>query len=824
MNKNTSVSSEALKYFKGNELAASVWQDKYAYTGDKTPDDMHKRMAKELFRIEKRYPNPLKESFIYSLLKDFKYLIFGGSASFGIGTDRLVSLANCFAIGNKHDSYGAILELDQELVQLMKRRGGVGLDISHLRPMHSAVLNSAKTSTGAVSFASRFSNSTREVAQGGRRGALMITMHINHPDILRFITVKEDLTQLTGANISIKVNNEFLHNVVNKEDHCLKFPINNHDQTKVAIAYPAIDLWNLIIEQAWKTGEPGILFWDSVQLLSPADCYSELGFETTTTNPCGEIPLSPYDSCRLAALNIYSFVINPFTPEAKFDFPKLGLYAFFSQKLMDDLVDLEEEKILAIMDKIDKDPEPSSIKSVEKKLWFKILTSLRLGRRTGLGQTGLADAGAALGLRYGSKEFIDFAAEVSKTIALDSYRSSIYMAKDRGAFPGFSREKEVNNLYMKQMMSTIANANPKDFMTYTTYGRRNISNLTIAPVGTGSLMAQVSSGIEPVFNLSYTRRRKVDKDYPDVSFVDQNGDCWVEYKVLHPKFQEWLNIQDYGEDEYSARMTDKELLDFYIKESPYYKATTNEINVFDKVTMQGAIQSWIDHSISVTHNLPKDVTKEEISDLFIHAWQVGCKGITIYREGSRSGVLVNENQKEKLEQHDAPKRPNPTYTEIFHPTIKGEEYLVLVGFFDKDSSSPYELFCFKKNGVKISKNLKQGFIVKEKRGTYHLLNSEHQIVCQDITSKFKKPVEEFATRIISTALRHGTSIKFIVEQLNKSEGQLHDYNKVIARTLKRYIRDGEEVSGEICSHCGGDDLRYENGCSTCNQCGYSKCG
>lgn len=803
-------------YFN-NKFLNDIWKDKYAYGDEQSPSDMFKRMTREFKRIEDKYPHPLSEEEITEMIDDYKYFIPAGSVAFGIGTDRLTSLANCFFVGNEYDSYGGIFSAEEEMVQLEKRRGGVGLDLSHIREKGSQVNNAARTSTGIVPFMERYSNATREVAQDGRRGALILSLDIKHPDRVGFIKAKDDLTKVTGANISLKIGDDFME-AVEKGTDTLTTIFHGKE-----ITIDVKKVWNLLIHQMWKVAEPGILFWDTVHKEGVADYYPQ--FRSKGVNPCGEVPLSPYSSCRLAAINLFSFVKDPFTKNAMFKWSKLRKIAYRAQRLMDDIVDLEEEKLTAIINKIKEDPEPHAIKNREKMLWVKIRNDLREGRRTGMGVMGLADALAALGLSYDDKKALNISKNIMKNIAVASYLSSIDMAKERGAFKNFNSNNEWKIPYLKHIMANM------DYPTrameeYARYGRRNIANLSIAPTGTISMMAQVSPGIEPIFNIHYTRRRKVNEDNPNKKFLDSNGDWWEEVNIFHPKFKMWYNINVFPETEISLEEywkiheKDKKALDDIIALSPYYGSTVNEIDPIQKVIMQGAIQKWVDHSISVTYNLPVETTEEEISDLALMAWKAGCKGITIYREGSRQGIMVNNDNKEQaLKHYDAPKRPKVLEADIFFPTIKGNKYIVLVG---KMKEEPYEVFCFQPNGVTVPSSITHGLIERKKRGLYNLLDVKGNIIVEDIITKFKKPVEEFATRLISTSLRHGADIKFVVEQLNKSGGQLTDYSRVIARTLKKYVKNGTKVSGEQCPICGGT-LEYREGCVTCPICGYSRC-
>lgn len=810
------VKKKTLKYFGGDELSTNVWIDKYCLRNlngefmENSPLMMYERLAEEFSRIEEKYPNPISYEEIHKLLEE-QIVLPGGSLLFGIGNNYSISsLGNCFVIGNESDSYGGICTTDQEQAQLMKRRAGVGHDISHLRPTNSKVTNAAGTSTGASSFMHRYSNTTREVAQNGRRGALMLTMDINHPDIEDFITAKDDLTKVTGANISVKIDDIFMSHVEkgDKLGYSMYYGID-----KPLLIYPN-KIWGKLIHQAWKSAEPGVLFWDTVVNESPADCYASNLFSSTSTNPCGEIPLCPYDSCRLLSINLTKFVWHPFTPEASFDWDEFERVAYIAQKLMDDVVDLEEEKINKILEKVENDPEPEDIKLIEKNLWIKIRTKLLEGRRTGLSGIGLADTLAMLNISYSGG--IDMAESIYKNLAISAYKSSIDMAKDRGAFPIWDYEKEKNNSFINRIFDEFE----KNIDIYgdikPLYGRRNIALLTIPPSGTISLLAGISSGIEPVYQLSYKRRRKVDKGHPNVSFTDKNGDCWEEYNVLHPKFEEWLtqwrsskNVSNYN----------SRVLEEYSKESPWYGSTAYELNPIDRVKIQGAIQKWVDHSISSTINLPQSATEEDVSNIYLTAWKEGLKGITIYKEGSRDGVLISNNTKEDtaFKTNNAPKRPKVLTGEVFTPTAKGHDYIVIVGLYD---NKPYEVFACK-NEWNIKGNY-QCSVIKKSKGKYDI-DIKDVIYIEDITSDMTQ-IEEDKTRLISVSLRHGADIKFLVEQLNKAKGNgFQAFSKVIARTLKKYIKDDEEVTGEVCPECGSK-LKYVDGCVSCaSDCGYSKC-
>lgn len=781
------VTKNALAFFGGDTLATEVWLSKYALKNqehilEKSPIDSINRYIKELYRMEIQYPNPLTYEEIEELMSDYKYFILGGSSMYGVGNNHSTSsLSNCFVLGNDTDSYGGILSMDQDLVQVMKRRGGVGIDLSHLRPKNSAVNNAARTSTGAVSFMERFSNTTLEVAQEGRRGALMLTMNISHPDIEAFITAKNDLTKITGANISVKVDNAFMRAVIENKPYTLHTVDN-----KINIEVDANKIWNLLVHQAWKTAEPGILFWDTIINNSPADIYADKGFETTSTNPCAELPLCKFDSCRLGSLNIYSYVKDPFTKKASFNYALLLNHAEKAQKLMDDIVDLEDEKVVEIIDTIKKAKEDLNIRYHELRLWNNILLRLREGRRTGLGQTGLADAAAALGINYGTDDFIAFANKVQKTISIGSYSSSIKMARDRGAFPIFDLNRELEHKFLNRIIN-FENLG-ETYRTYRKYGRRNIANLTIAPNGSISILAQVSSGIEPVYLLKYNRRRRVDSTTPD-SYTDERGDFWVDYTVDHPKYALWKSIGEI--------------------ENPYINSTADKIDPINKVKLQGTIQTWIDHSISVTHNLVSTATEEQVSELYKMAWKYGCKGATIYRDGSRHGILSSE-KKTQLDflQNNAPKRPKDLKADAIPVTIRGEKFTVILGLLD---DKPYEVFAYKGNGLS-----GKGLIRKQKKGEYLFIQED---LIEPITNDLT-PEQEAITRGYSFGLRHGGTIDWAIEQLNKTKGDLTSFNKAIARAMAKYSK--MKVTTEKCPECS-HNLVYASGCMECPTCGYSKC-
>lgn len=790
MYKRSEVEKVAIEYF-GDSLTANVWLDKYALkSGDGelmelSPDDTIKRIARELSRIELKYANPISYEVIYDFMKGFNKFVLGGSPLFGIGNNYTLStLGNCFVVDSPIDSYGGIFKTDQELAQLMKRRGGVGVDLSTIRNRGSRVTNAAGSSTGIVPFAERFSNTTREVAQEGRRGALMLSLDIEHPDSEEFIIAKDDLNKITGANISVRISDEFMKH--------LDAPRNKK-------------LWDSLIHQAWKNGEPGVLFWDRIIENSPADCYPD--FKTISTNPCSELPLCAYDSCRLSALNLYAYVKNPFTAEAYFDYDEFAGDARLAQRLMDDVVDLEDEKIIAIRAKIAEDPESLDIKKVEMDLWYKIHNKLLLGRRTGLGQMGLADAGAALNLKYGSESFIEFANLANKTLAINSYKESILMAEERGAFPAWSIELEKNNPFLKHIWQNIDESEYFG-LSYTTTGRRNIANLTIAPTGSISMLAGVSSGIEPVFALSYNRKRKVTVDNPNKKFQDKQGDWWEEYLVFHPKFLDWKEVvrPKLGE------MAIPEWSDQ--RYSPYSHATAHDIDPFTKLRLQSVIQPWIDHSISVTYNLPENTTEEQVSKLYYTAWSEGLKGLTVYRENSREGVLSTKPKGSKIFKTNSPKRPKALPCDIYSMMSKGKHWIVCVGILYGD---PYEVFAF--NNYNLTGNKYVGELIKITSGRYNL-NVKDVALIENIT-KDCSDEENLLTRMISTSLRHGADIKYVVEQLLKSEGDITSFGKAIARTLKRYVKDGE-IRGVVCPDCG-TIMVSEGGCTICKNCGNTKC-
>ena len=837
---------EAKAYFKGDDLAATVWVSKYALKDsmgklyEKSPEQMHRRIADEIGRIEQRYPNPMSAAEVYGLLKDFRYLIPQGGPMTGIGNNlQVASLSNCFVIGHRNpaDSYGGIIRTDEEQVQLMKRRGGVGHDLSHLRPTGSPVLNSALTSTGIVPFMERYSNSTREVAQDGRRGALMLSLSIKHPDAENFIDAKVETGKVTGANVSIKIDDEFMRSVVDNRKYHQQFPI-DAEKPQYEKDIDARSLWNKIVHNAWKSAEPGVLFWDTVLRESIPDCYADLGFRTVSTNPCGEIPLCPYDSCRLLAINLYGYVDKPFTKEAAFDFDKFAKHVNAAMRIMDDIIDLELEKVEAIIEKIAKDPEDEDIRRVELELWKKIREKAIQGRRTGLGITAEGDMLAALGLRYGTDEAIDFAVRVQKALALEAYRASVRMAAERGAFPLYDAKREQNN----PMIARIREADPALYEEMAEKGRRNIAMLTIAPTGTTSLMSQTTSGIEPVFRPVYTRRRKVNPSDKDVkvTFVDEVGDSWEEYNVFHHKFLVWLEAN--GHDLASVKDMSQAELDELVARSPYYKATANDIDWVSKVRMQGAIQKWVDHSISVTVNLPNDVTEELVGKVYLTAWEHGCKGVTVYRDGSRAGVLVEKKKKKgaaKGEGGAAPdggyrpplKRPIELAADIVRFRNGDEEWISFVGIYN---DRPYEIFTGKleEDAMFIPKKIKKGVIIKVKDAEgnkrYDFQYTDKYGYTNTIGGISRLFDEEFwnYAKLISGVLRNGMPILDVVtliESLHLDSESINTWKNGVARALKQYISNGTKAK-EKCPNCGQETLVYQNSCPVCMSCGYSKCG
>jgi len=836
------VLAASTAYFGGDTLAANVWMNKYALKDSQgnlfelTPDDMHRRLASEIYRIEKRYPNPLSEQEIYETLKDFKYIIPQGSPMAGIGNNfQVSSLSNCFVIGSDGpaDSYGGIMKIDQEQVQLMKRRGGVGHDLSHIRPMGSPVKNSALTSTGVVPFMERYSNSTREVAQDGRRGALMLSISIKHPDAEKFIDAKMELGKVTGANVSVRITDEFMRAVIEEKPFVQQYPINS-DNPWFTKETDAKQLWDKIINNAWRSAEPGVLFWDTIINESIPDSYADLGFKTLSTNPCGEIPLCAYDSCRLLAINLYSYVDNPFTPEASFNGELFTKHARMAQRMMDDIIDLEIEKVDAIIDKINKDPETIEVKGVELRLWQNIREKALQGRRTGIGITAEGDMLAALGTRYGSEEAIGFSTEVHKLLALEVYRSSVDLAEERGAFEVFDADREKNNPFIGRIKENA----PRLYEKMTKVGRRNIAMLTIAPTGSVSICTQTTSGIEPVFMVSYKRRRKVNPNDQNatVHFTDEVGDTWEEYNVFHPKFEVWLQANGYNVKDVKAYGDEK--LQEIIKKSPYYKATSNDIDWVSKVKMQGDIQKWVDHSISVTVNVPSDIPVQTISDIYRTAWESGCKGMTIYRDGSRSGVLISADEKksegarnEEFKETTAPPRPKVLEAEVVRFQNNYEKWVAVVG---KLNDKPYEIFTGKADDFFLPPWVETGWVLREKKpntkARYDFQFEDKQgykVTIEGLSRSFDMEYWNYA-KLISGILRHGMPLPYaidLVQNLTLNEDSINTWKNGVVRALKRFIPDGTQANGKLCPECGDKhNLIYQDGCLTCKACGYSKCG
>ena len=831
--------AESKAYFGGDELAATVWVSKYALKDsfgniyESSPRQMHERIAAEIERIERNYPNPMSRDEVFELLDHFRYVIPQGGPMTGIGNRlQVASLSNCFVIGHKHpaDSYGGIFRMDEEQVQLMKRRGGVGHDLSHIRPTGSPVLNSALTSTGIVPFMERYSNSTREVAQDGRRGALMLTLSIKHPDAERFIDAKVDTGKVTGANVSIKVDDEFMRAALAGKPYRQQFPIVS-DKPMYEQDIDARKLWDKIIHNAWKSAEPGVLFWDTVLRESIPDCYADEGFTTVSTNPCGEIPLCPYDSCRLLALNLLSYVDAPFTPEAKFDFDKFRVHADKAMRMMDDIIDLELEKVEQIIEKIAADPEDEDVRRVELELWKKILGMAQKGRRTGLGITAEGDMLAALGLVYGSEEAIAFAVEVQKTLAVEAYRASVKMAAERGAFPVYDAAKEKDN----PMIARIREADPELYAEMEKVGRRNIAMLTIAPTGTTSLMSQTTSGIEPVFRTVYKRRRKINPSDKDthVDYEDETGEKFQEYNVYHHNFVKWLEANGYDTSKL-ATISDEELGE-WVAASPYHGATANDIDWVAKVKMQGAIQKWVDHSISVTVNLPNNVSEGLVAQVYRTAWECGCKGVTVYRDGCRDGVLLEKGskKKQKCEEHpgQVPKRPKSIPADIVRFKNGTEDWIAFVGLQD---GRPYEVFTGKieEDAMYIPRKIDKGYIIKvrEEDGTkrYDFQYTDRYGYTNTIGGISRLFDEEFwnYAKLISGVLRHGMPIEktvSLIESLHLNSESINTWKTGVCRALKQYIVDGTKSKGK-CPSCGQENMAYQNGCLTCMSCGYSKCG
>ncbi|MDQ7916187.1 adenosylcobalamin-dependent ribonucleoside-diphosphate reductase [Mesonia sp. MT50] len=829
----------SVKYFKGDDLAARVWVNKYALKDsagniyEKNPNEMHRRIAKEIARIEQRYTNPLSEEEVFNAIKDFKYIVPQGSPMAGIGNPyQIGSLSNCFVIGNKgeSDSYGGIMKIDQEQVQLMKRRGGVGHDLSHIRPKGSPVKNSALTSTGIVPFMERYSNSTREVAQDGRRGALMLSVSINHPDSEDFIDAKMEQGKVTGANVSVRMDDAFMKAVQNGEKYTQKYPIFS-ENPKNTNEIEAGKLWKKIVHNAWKSAEPGILFWDTIINESVPDCYADLGYKTVSTNPCGEIPLCPYDSCRLLAINLFSYVENPFTDKAEFNYELFKKNIIIAQKIMDDIIDLELEKVDAILAKIDADPQTDEVKAVERNLWSNIKHKAEEGRRTGIGITAEGDMLAALGIQYGSQEGNDFSVEIHKMLAIETYRASVYAAKERGAFKIFDSEREKENPFILRLKE----ADEKLYYDMLEYGRRNIALLTIAPTGTTSLMTQTSSGIEPVFLPVYKRRRKVNPNDKNsrVDFVDEVGDSWEEYVVFHHRFKQWMEINGIATDK---NYTQQEL-NKIVEKSPYYKATSNDVDWLSKVRMQGAVQKWVDHSISVTINLPNDATEDLVGKLYLEAWQAGCKGVTVYRDGSRSGVLISNDEK-KEESKDTlttfpTKRPEVLKADVVRFQNSKDKWIAFIGLID---DKPYEIFtgfADDEDGILIPRWVGEGLIIKNRnqdgtsRYDFQYENKRgYKTTIEGLSHKFNPEFWNYA-KLISSTLRHGMPIVKAVDLINSLQldtESINTWKNGVARALKRYVADGTEATKQKCENCNSTSLIYQEGCLTCKDCGSSKCG
>ena len=838
------IKEASFEFFKGDDLATKVWSTKYALKDsfgnvyELTPDDMHRRLAREIGRIEKNYPNPLTESELFDLFKDFKYIVPQGSPMTGIGNEyQVASLSNCFVIGfaADSDSYGAIIKIDEEQVQLMKRRGGVGHDLSHIRPKGSPVKNSALTSTGIVPFMERYSNSTREVAQDGRRGALMLSVSVKHPDSESFIDAKMESGKITGANVSVKIHDDFMEAALSGAPYVQQYPIDSKDPWyKKNVDANAI--WKKIVHNAWQSAEPGVLFWDTIIRESVPDCYADLGYKTVSTNPCGEIPLCPYDSCRLLAINLYSYVQNPFTTEAKFDFELFSKHVGLAQRIMDDIIDLEMEKIEKIMAKIESDPEDDDIKLTEFQLWEKIKEKTSQGRRTGVGTTGEGDMLAALGYRYGTDEATDFSELVHKTVALAAYRSSVNMARERGAFTVYDAKREENNPYIQRLRE----ADPELYAEMVKYGRRNIACLTIAPTGTTSIMTQTTSGIEPVFMPVYTRRRKVNPNDKGVriDFVDENGDSWEEYVVFHHKFVTWMEVNGYS----TTKHYSKEEIDEIVAKSPYYKATANDVDWLKKVQMQGRIQKWVDHSISVTINLPNDATEELVGKLYEEAWKCGCKGATVYRDGSRAGVLIASPEKEEKKDEktvcfpydDAHfVRPKELKCDVVRFQNSKDKWIAFVGLKD---GRPYEIFtglADDEEGILLPKTVVDGRIIKvvdengNKRYDFQFTNKRgFKTTVEGLSHKFDKEFWNYA-KLISGVLRYGMPIDQVIKLvsgLQLDSESINTWKVGVERALKKYIPDGTQISEQACPSCGQKSLVYQEGCLTCKNCGYSRCG
>ncbi|MBO7114192.1 MAG: adenosylcobalamin-dependent ribonucleoside-diphosphate reductase [Bacteroidaceae bacterium] len=843
----------SVEYFGGDELAAKVWVNKYAVKDsfgkiyEKTPDDMHWRIANEIARVEKKYKNPMSAKELHELLKGFRYIVPQGSPMTGIGNNyQIASLSNCFVIGNEGsaDSYGAIMKIDEEQVQLMKRRGGVGHDLSDIRPKGSPVKNSALTSTGLVPFMERFSNSTREVAQDGRRGALMLSVSIKHPDSESFIDAKMESGKVTGANVSVKIDDEFMKAAISGKKYLQTYPIDSKNPLYKK-EVDAAELWKKIVHNAWKSAEPGVLFWDTIIRESVPDCYADLGFRTVSTNPCGEIPLCPYDSCRLLAINLYSYVKNPFTPKAEFDFDLFKKHVTVAQRIMDDIIDLEIEKIDMIQAKIASDPEDDETKYTEKRLWEKIMHKSTMGRRTGVGITAEGDMLAAMGLRYGTEEATAFAEKVQRTLALAAYRSSVEMARERGAFEIFDWKREQKNPFILRLKE----ADPQLYEDMKKYDRRNIACLTIAPTGTVSLMTQTTSGLEPVFMPVYKRRRKVNREdeNANITFTDENGDSFEEFIVFHHKFVEWMIVNGIN----PAQKFTPEEVDELVARSPYYKATAQDVDWVNKVKMQGAMQKWVDHSISVTINLPNDVSEDLVNQLYVEAWKSGCKGCTVYRDGSRDGVLIDAKSDKKAdkEKKDAKEptlapcdceprqvvevRPRILEADVVRFQNNKEKWVAFVGILD---GRPYEIFTGLQDdeeGIVLPKTVDHGWIIKNideegrKRYDFQFTNKRgYKVTIEGLSEKFDKEYWNYA-KLISGVLRYQMPIDLcmkLIGSLDLGSENINNWKNGVERALKKYVQDGTAVKGEKCSVCGSESLVYQEGCLICKNCGSSRCG
>ena len=832
----------SLEYFGGDELAARVWVTKYAMKDsfgniyEKSPEDMHWRIANEIARIEQKYPNPMSAQQVFDLLDHFRYIVPAGSPMTGIGNHyQVASLSNCFVVGldGNADSYGAIIRIDEEQVQLMKRRGGVGHDLSHIRPKGSPVKNSALTSTGLVPFMERYSNSTREVAQDGRRGALMLSVSIKHPDSEAFIDAKMTEGKVTGANVSVRIDDEFMRAASEGRKYEQKFPIDS-DTPMVHKDIDASQLWKKIVHNAWKSAEPGVLFWDTIIRESVPDCYADLGYKTISTNPCGEIPLCPYDSCRLLAINLYSYVENPFTSKATFNYKLFREHVGLAQRIMDDIIDLELEKIEMIMQKIESDPQSDEVKGAERHLWQKIYDKSGRGRRTGVGITAEGDMIAAMGLTYGTPEATYFATEVQKNVAVEAYRSSVQMAEERGAFAIYDAEREKNNPFVNRIKSV----DPALYERMAKSGRRNIACLTIAPTGTTSLMTQTTSGIEPVFMPVYKRRRKVNPNEPNVhvDFVDETGDSFEEYIVYHPKFLTWMQVNGIDTEK---RYTQDEI-DELVRKSPYYKATANDVDWHEKVKMQGDIQKWVDHSISVTINLPNNVSEELVGELYMEAWKCGCKGCTVYRDGSRAGVLISTKKDDKKKEPchcDPPEvtevRPKSLECDVVRFQNNKEKWVAFVGLLD---GYPYEIFTGvldDEDGLALPKTVSKGHIIKNidenglKRYDFQFVNRRgYKTTIEGLSEKFNKEYWNYA-KLISGVLRYRmplTNVLKLVSSLQLESESINTWKNGVERALKKYVQDGTEAKGQKCPQCGQETLVYQEGCLICKHCGASRCG